>query len=76
MSNQPLNPNSTVPDDWGIARPEKPSRPTLSPAAVSLGATLMVWGLISSLIVSAFGLVVFVLALAGWIKEIRHERKS
>jgi hypothetical protein len=75
MSNEPLK-SSPAPDDWGIARPEKPPPPTLYPAALSLAATLLVWGLISSLIVTAFGLALFVVTMAGWIREIRHERKS
>jgi hypothetical protein len=76
MSNEPLKSSPAPPEDWGIARPEKPSAPTLYPAALSLAATLLVWGLISSLIVTAFGLVLFAVTLAGWIKDIRHERKS
>jgi hypothetical protein len=76
MSKQSLEPTPSAPADWGIARPEKPSRSTLYPAALALGATLMVWGLISSLIVTGFGLVLFAAAMGGWIKEIRHERRS
>jgi hypothetical protein len=76
MSNEPLKPNTVAPEGWGIARPEKPPRGTLYPAAVALGATFLVWGLIASLIITAFGLVLFATAMAGWIAEIRHERKS
>jgi hypothetical protein len=76
MSNEFSEPAPATRSDWGIARPEKPPRSTLYPAALSLGATLLVWGLISSLIVTGFGLVLFAVAMGGWIKEIRHERKS
>lgn len=76
MSNQPSNRTPTTPDDWGIPRPENIPRPTIFPPALALGATLMVWGLISSLIITVFGVVVFTITLAGWIKEIRHERRK
>jgi hypothetical protein len=76
MSNEPLKSSPPPPQDWDLARPEKIPHPSLHPPAVALGVTLLVWGLISSPIVSAFGVVLFAVALAGWIKEIRHERKS
>jgi len=76
MSNEFPKANSAAPEDWGIARPEKPPRSTLWPAAVAFGVTLMAWGIISSLLVTVFGLAVFAVAMTGWIKEIRHERKS
>jgi hypothetical protein len=76
MSKESLEPTPSPSADWGIARPEKPPRSTLYPAALSLGATLIVWGLVSSLIVTGFGVVLFAVSMAGWIKEIRHERRS
>jgi hypothetical protein len=49
--------------------------PTLWPAALALAVTLMLWGLASSLIVTAVGLGLFAASIAGWIAEIRHERR-
>jgi hypothetical protein len=51
-------------------------QPTLWPAALALGAVLLLWGLISSLIVTAVGAALFALALWGWIGDIRHERRT
>lgn len=50
--------------------------PTFWPAALGLGVTFIFWGLISSWVVFAVGLVVFAGALAGWIVDILHERNT
>lgn len=50
--------------------------PTIWPASLALGVTLGLWGLASSLVISAIGLCLFVIALAGWIGDIRHERRT
>jgi len=48
--------------------------PTVWPAALALGITFLVWGLVTSLIITAAGGLLFAVALAGWIRDIRHER--
>ncbi len=50
--------------------------PTIWPPALALGSTLLLWGLITSLVVTVVGAALFVLALGGWIGEIRHERRK
>ena len=61
---------------WNQPRPEKQPEPTAWPAALALATTLMLWGLVSSLIIIGVGVALFVAALAGWIGNIRHERKQ
>jgi hypothetical protein len=70
------NPPAPHGDAHVSAAPPKLPHPTVWPAAVALGATLLAWGLISSLIVVGIGLVLFAWALVGWIREIRHERNT
>ena len=41
-----------------------------------MGTTFIFWGLITSWVIFAVGLGLFVAALAGWVTEIRHERKQ
>lgn len=76
----PENPPPARPDsshsEWNEARPALIPEPTLWPAALALGATFLLWGLASSLIISGVGVVLFALALAGWISNIRHERRQ
>jgi hypothetical protein len=39
---------------------------------LALGITFLAWGIVTSLLISAVGLILFALALAGWIGELRH----
>jgi len=67
-------PPPELPPGWSLPRPQQLAEPTAWPAALALGITLLVWGLVTSLIITAVGLCVFAGALAGWIRDIRHER--
>ncbi len=60
--------------DWTGALPHEIPPPTLWPAFLALGATLLVWGLISSHLISLIGVVLFIISLVGWIGNLRHER--
>lgn len=75
MSQPSPIPSSDPRAEWTPVTAAMPPEPTLSPPALSLGATLFVWGLIGSGILIGIGLVIFAIALAAWIKEIRHERE-
>jgi hypothetical protein len=63
-------------EGWNRPKPETLAEPTWYPAALAFGATLFTWGLVSSLIISGFGVIVSVFSIAGWIGEIRNEHKS
>jgi hypothetical protein len=43
---------------------------------LALGITFLVWGLVTSLIITGVGVALFAVALAGWIRDIRHERRK
>lgn len=58
---------------WSIPQPEELPRPTVWPVVLGLGITFLLWGTITSLLVSGVGLVLFVVALIGWIGDIRDE---
>lgn len=47
-------------------------RPTMWPAVMALGITMFMAGLITNLAFTLAGLIVFLIALAGWIAELRH----
>jgi hypothetical protein len=40
-----------------------------------MGIAFLFWGLITSWVTFVVGLGLFIASLAGWITEIRHERK-
>jgi hypothetical protein len=61
---------------WEPLPDERLPRPTYFPAGLAMGTTLFFWGLITSRVVFLAGVGLFIAALAGWISEIRHERKQ
>lgn len=73
-----------VPPGWHRPLPEKLPRPGYWPAIMALGVTFMLWGLavgfnevVSTIIILFFvGLILFIIALAGWIGDLRNERKD
>lgn len=68
-------PTQGPPPGWRVVPAHPLPEPTLWPAGLSLGATLLVWGFVTSAIVTGFGAALFAISLAGWIRDIRHERK-
>ncbi len=66
----------TPPPGWQAVPAHRLPEPTLWPAGLSLGATLIVWGFVTSAIVSGIGVALFGISIAGWIRDIRHERQK
>lgn len=60
----------------GWHRPEHMElpEPTYWPAAMAFAITLLAWSLVTSTLIAVVGLVLFVLALAGWIGDLTHEQ--
>ncbi|HUZ08280.1 MAG TPA: hypothetical protein VMV89_12440 [Candidatus Paceibacterota bacterium] len=59
---------------WTVLPPEKSPEPGVWPVTLALAITLLVWGLVTSLIITGVGLALFAVAMAGWIRDVRHER--
>jgi hypothetical protein len=77
-TSDPANPQGTapiVPTGWTKLPVEHLPVATFWPAGLALAITFIFWGLISSWVVLGFGLGLFAVALAGWITDLRHERK-
>lgn len=53
--------------------PETLPSPTYWPLVMGFGITFIFWGITSNYAISGVGLVLFAIALAGWIGDIRHE---
>jgi hypothetical protein len=62
--------------EWFIPKPEKIPKPTYWPMTLAFGLTLMLWGVVTSRAVSVLGLMIFILAAAKWIGDIRHEQND
>jgi hypothetical protein len=58
---------------WHTPHPETLPRPTYWPVVMALGITFMAFGVVTTLIISGVGFILFALALARWIGDILHE---
>jgi hypothetical protein len=65
-----------VSQGWEPLPDEKLPRPTYFPAGLAMGVTFFFWGFITSWIILAVGAALFIASLAGWITEIRRERRE
>ncbi|HEV2419535.1 MAG TPA: hypothetical protein VGX94_17200 [Terriglobia bacterium] len=63
-----------LPEGWHRPRPGKIPHPTYAPATVALGIACLLWGLVTTPIISLIGAMLFVIGLAAWIGDLRHER--
>ncbi len=59
---------------WNEPRPAKLPPPSAWPAGLALAVTLILWGLVSTLIITGVGVALFAIAMTGWVRDIRHER--
>jgi hypothetical protein len=71
----PNDESSIAERKWVPLPAEHLPRPTYFPAGLAMGITFLFWGLITSWVVFVVGVALFIASLAGWITEIRHERK-
>ena len=58
------------------AKPEILPGPTCMPFVLAFSVMLLGWGLLSTWIISAAGLVGICISLYGWIKELLHEQRD
>lgn len=61
------------PAGWNIPKPASIPSPTYWPFVLSLGATLVGLGVLTSNVISATGIVLFVIAIIKWIGELSSE---
>jgi len=64
---EPLRPG------WSRPRPATIPRPTYWPVIAALAVTFIFWGMVTSIFIGGLGLIVLVIAAAGWIGDLVHE---
>lgn len=62
-------------EGWNVPKPDVIPAPTFWPAGTALAVTFLFWGIATSPIFVVVGGFVLVVALAGWIGEIRNETR-
>ncbi len=60
-------------EDWNRPKPATLPRPNYSPAAFALGNTLLLWGLLTTWIISIVGGLLCIGSAWSWGKEIVRE---
>jgi len=58
---------------WSKPKPDLIPKPTVWPSAMALAVALLGWGLLTSAVLLAIAVILSVVALGGWIGDIRHE---
>jgi hypothetical protein len=58
---------------WTVPHPEELPKPTFWPAFLAFAVTFLLWGIVTSPIITTVGGLLLVVSLAGWIGDIRHE---
>ncbi|MDA8162024.1 MAG: cytochrome c oxidase assembly protein [Desulfobacteraceae bacterium] len=64
------------PAGWNVPKPEFIPSPTYWPFVLSLGATLMGLGLLTSMIICVTGLILFIVAIVKWTGDIYDEERQ
>ncbi len=59
---------------WHVYDEELP-RPTYWPVVMGVAITFLAFGVVTSLIISAVGVLMFIVSLVGWIGELRNEQQ-
>jgi hypothetical protein len=57
---------------WSAPLPEKIPPPTYAPVFLALGITFLLFGVLSSYVFSAAGLVLMAVSISKWVGELLH----
>jgi len=57
---------------WGTALPEGIPAPTYAPVFLALGITFVLFGIVSSYVFSAAGVILMAVAISKWMGELLH----
>jgi len=49
--------------------------PTYMPVVMAVGMICMLWGIVTTYLITLVGVVLFVISISGWIGELRHEHR-
>lgn len=59
-------------DGWSKPQPERLPERTYCPVVLALATIFMFWGVVTSYAISFAGIILFAVAITGWVKELRH----
>lgn len=65
-----------LPVEWRPPRPEVVPRPTYWPSVLAAGICFGLWGLLTSVWLIVVGSAATLLAVAGWLGDVRHDENE
>lgn len=66
--------NSEQQSDWSKPLPERLPEPSYAPALLAVGFMCLLWGAVTTWVVSAIGAVLAGVACVQWLAALRRER--
>jgi hypothetical protein len=61
---------------WQKPQPETLPEPTYWPAVVAIGVVSILWGIVTTFIISGIGFVLTAVAIYGWVRELLYEQQD
>jgi len=61
---------------WIPLRGEPLPQPTYWPVVMAVGITAVLWGIVTSLLISLAGLALIIISICGWIVDVKNERQA
>jgi|GEM_PF-1674511 len=62
-------------EGWSAPQGAHLPEPTYMPVVMAVGMICMLWGIVTTYLITLVGLVLFVISVWGWIGELRHEHR-
>ncbi len=62
-------------EHWQKPREQPIPRPTYAPAIVAIAVVCLLWGLVTTFLISLLGGILLFVGLADWIGELRNEHE-
>ena len=72
----PINRSDEIIEEWVKPIPEETPEPTFWPISLAMSTIFILWGFISTWIISAVGIVLFSISVRGWVRDLLNEQPS
>ncbi len=72
----PMTRNDNPIEEWVKPMPEETPEPTFWPISLAMSIIFILWGFISTWIISAVGIVLFSISVRGWVRDLLNEQSS
>ncbi|HUZ47564.1 MAG TPA: hypothetical protein VMW54_13085 [Terriglobia bacterium] len=68
-------PNDAAAGAWSKPQGMHIPDPTYMPVVLAVGMVCMLWGILTTYLITLVGVVLFAVGISGWIGELRHEHR-